>query len=107
VRAANNQPVVTMVVHTYHEEDGHSNSSSSSTRLPSQYPHHFQERAGQDVNLSTIPPTPLPRHLLQMSPVRQGMDDWNSTPHQYYLHDTPERSAHGGDVLVGGENRRG
>jgi hypothetical protein len=59
--------------------------------LPSQHPHHFQALAGHGVNISTVPPTPLPRHLFQLSPVRQGTDNGNSTPHQYYLRDTPKR----------------
>jgi hypothetical protein len=91
LRAADNQPTLTMVV----EED---HSSSCSSQLPSQHVLCYrvrrefdQEQLGQGgVNFSTVLDTPLPNHQqLHMSPVRQGLDGTSS--HPYFLCSTPER----------------
>ena len=66
------------------------------TQLSSQHPFHYWEHHGGGVDLSTIPPTPLPNHRHLLSPIRQPMDGGSSTSHRYFLRSTPDRLAASG-----------
>jgi hypothetical protein len=78
-----------MLAPDYHEEDGHS-TASSTTQIPSQHPlqDHYQKCCSGDVDLSTVPPTPLSNRHHLLSPIR------TETPsHSYNLRSTPDRIA--------------